>query len=51
MVIIPVICFCCAYLPALTISCPLKVFDMYQGFAEHHGWTFDILEYMTSELG
>ncbi|XP_029925771.1 peptide chain release factor 1-like, mitochondrial [Myripristis murdjan] len=28
-----------------------EVFDMYQGFAQHHGWTFDILEYMTSELG
>lgn len=28
-----------------------EVFDMYQGFAQHHGWSFDILEHMTSELG
>lgn len=28
-----------------------EVFDMYQGFAQHHGWTFDILEHMTSEIG
>lgn len=28
-----------------------EVFDMYQGFAQHHGWSFDILEYMTSEIG
>lgn len=24
---------------------------MYQGFAQHHGWSFDTLEYMTSDLG
>lgn len=34
-----------------SISSHLKVFDMYQGFAQHHGWSFDILEHMTSELG
>ncbi|XP_076016374.1 peptide chain release factor 1-like, mitochondrial [Genypterus blacodes] len=28
-----------------------QVFDMYQGFAQHHGWTFDVLEHMTSEIG
>lgn len=28
-----------------------EVFDMYQGFAQHHGWSFDILEYMSSDLG
>ncbi|XP_039996085.1 peptide chain release factor 1-like, mitochondrial isoform X2 [Xiphias gladius] len=28
-----------------------EVLDMYQGFAQHHGWSFDILEHMTSELG
>ncbi|XP_042358182.1 peptide chain release factor 1-like, mitochondrial isoform X2 [Plectropomus leopardus] len=28
-----------------------EVFDMYQGFAQHHDWSFDILEHMTSELG
>ncbi|XP_031601470.1 peptide chain release factor 1-like, mitochondrial isoform X2 [Oreochromis aureus] len=28
-----------------------EVFDMYQGFAHHHGWSFDILEHTTSELG
>ncbi|KAM9365885.1 peptide chain release factor 1-like, mitochondrial [Pholidichthys leucotaenia] len=28
-----------------------EVFDMYQGFAQHHGWSFDILEHMTSDLG
>ncbi|XP_029376291.1 peptide chain release factor 1-like, mitochondrial isoform X1 [Echeneis naucrates] len=28
-----------------------EVFDMYQGFAQHHGWSFDILEHMTSEIG
>ncbi|XP_041866895.1 peptide chain release factor 1-like, mitochondrial [Melanotaenia boesemani] len=27
------------------------VFDMYQGFAQHHGWSFDVLEHMTSDLG
>lgn len=28
-----------------------EVFDMYQGFALHHGWSFDILESMSSDLG
>ncbi|XP_026209632.1 peptide chain release factor 1-like, mitochondrial [Anabas testudineus] len=28
-----------------------EVFDMYHGFAQHHGWSFDILEHMTSDLG
>lgn len=28
-----------------------EVFDMYQGFAFHHGWSFDILESMSSDLG
>ncbi|XP_019903250.2 peptide chain release factor 1-like, mitochondrial [Esox lucius] len=28
-----------------------EVFDMYQRFAAHQGWAFDILEYMKSELG
>lgn len=28
-----------------------EVFDMYQGFAQHHGWSFDILEYMSSDIG
>ncbi|KAF7658870.1 hypothetical protein LDENG_00006510 [Lucifuga dentata] len=28
-----------------------EMFDMYQGFAQHHGWSFDILEHMTSEIG
>ncbi|CAK6960735.1 peptide chain release factor 1-like%2C mitochondrial [Scomber scombrus] len=28
-----------------------ELFDMYHGFAQHHGWSFDILEHMTSELG
>ncbi|XP_032396808.1 peptide chain release factor 1-like, mitochondrial [Etheostoma spectabile] len=28
-----------------------EVFDMYQGYAQHHGWSFDILEHMTSEIG
>ncbi|XP_008298249.1 peptide chain release factor 1-like, mitochondrial [Stegastes partitus] len=28
-----------------------EVFDMYQGFAQHHGWSFDILGQMTSDLG
>ncbi|KAF1375513.1 hypothetical protein PFLUV_G00220990 [Perca fluviatilis] len=27
-----------------------EVFDMYQGYAQHHGWSFDILEHMTSEI-
>ncbi|KAM9848092.1 peptide chain release factor 1-like, mitochondrial isoform 2-T2 [Aulostomus maculatus] len=28
-----------------------EVFDMYQGFAQHNGWSFDILEQTTTELG
>ncbi|XP_030296965.1 peptide chain release factor 1-like, mitochondrial [Sparus aurata] len=28
-----------------------EVFDMYQGYAQHHGWSFDLLEHMTSDLG
>ncbi|XP_077961001.1 peptide chain release factor 1-like, mitochondrial [Gasterosteus aculeatus] len=28
-----------------------EVFDMYQGYARHQGWSFDILEHMTSEIG
>ncbi|XP_029031331.1 peptide chain release factor 1-like, mitochondrial [Betta splendens] len=28
-----------------------EVLDMYQGFAQHHGWSFDILEHMTSDIG
>ncbi|XP_024153853.1 peptide chain release factor 1-like, mitochondrial [Oryzias melastigma] len=28
-----------------------EVFDMYQGFAQYHGWSFDILEHLTSDLG
>ncbi|XP_074531713.1 peptide chain release factor 1-like, mitochondrial [Halichoeres trimaculatus] len=28
-----------------------EVLDMYQGYAQHHGWSFDILEHTTSELG
>uniref|UniRef100_A0A4W6EXI6 Peptide chain release factor 1-like, mitochondrial n=1 Tax=Lates calcarifer TaxID=8187 RepID=A0A4W6EXI6_LATCA len=28
-----------------------EVFDMYQGFAQHHGWSFDILEHMISDIG
>ncbi|XP_062256720.1 peptide chain release factor 1-like, mitochondrial [Platichthys flesus] len=28
-----------------------EVFDMYHGFAHHHGWSFDVLEHMTSEIG
>ncbi|XP_072293446.1 peptide chain release factor 1-like, mitochondrial [Eucyclogobius newberryi] len=28
-----------------------EVFDMYQGFAQYQDWSFDILEYMSSELG
>lgn len=43
--------FLCIYKPTCTVSSPLKVFDMYQGYAQHHGWSFDILEYMTSEIG
>ncbi|KAI3363388.1 hypothetical protein L3Q82_012008, partial [Scortum barcoo] len=33
------------------VSSLLKVFDMYQGYAQHHGWSFDILEHVTSDLG
>uniref|UniRef100_A0A3P8U828 Peptide chain release factor 1-like, mitochondrial n=1 Tax=Amphiprion percula TaxID=161767 RepID=A0A3P8U828_AMPPE len=28
-----------------------EMFDMYQGFAQHHGWSFDVLEHMTSDIG
>ncbi|XP_030628163.1 peptide chain release factor 1-like, mitochondrial [Chanos chanos] len=28
-----------------------EIFDMYQGFAAFHGWSFDTLEYMPSDLG
>ncbi|KAM9727931.1 peptide chain release factor 1-like, mitochondrial isoform 1-T2 [Menidia menidia] len=28
-----------------------EVFDMYHGFAQHQGWSFDILEHMTSDIG
>ncbi|XP_070697193.1 peptide chain release factor 1-like, mitochondrial [Pempheris klunzingeri] len=28
-----------------------EVFDMYQGYAQHHGWSFDILEHTASEIG
>ncbi|KAG8000258.1 Peptide chain release factor 1-like [Nibea albiflora] len=28
-----------------------EMFDMYQGYAQHHGWSFDILEHTTSEIG
>ncbi|XP_031695805.1 peptide chain release factor 1-like, mitochondrial [Anarrhichthys ocellatus] len=28
-----------------------EVFDMYQRYAQHHGWSFDVLEHMTSEIG
>ncbi|XP_073338111.1 peptide chain release factor 1-like, mitochondrial isoform X2 [Pagrus major] len=28
-----------------------EMFDMYQGYAQHHGWSFDILEHMTSDIG
>lgn len=28
-----------------------EIFDMYQNFAAFHGWGFDILEVMSSELG
>ncbi|XP_049926867.1 peptide chain release factor 1-like, mitochondrial [Epinephelus moara] len=28
-----------------------EVFDMYQGYAHHRGWSFDILEHTTSEIG
>ncbi|TMS04738.1 Peptide chain release factor 1-like, mitochondrial [Larimichthys crocea] len=28
-----------------------EMFDMYQGYAQHQGWSFDILEHTTSEIG
>ncbi|KAM8738615.1 peptide chain release factor 1-like, mitochondrial [Acanthopagrus schlegelii] len=28
-----------------------EVFDMYQGYAQYHGWSFDLLEHMTSDIG
>ncbi|XP_068590617.1 peptide chain release factor 1-like, mitochondrial [Cebidichthys violaceus] len=28
-----------------------EVFDMYQRYAQHRGWSFDVLEHMTSEIG
>ncbi|XP_061693700.1 peptide chain release factor 1-like, mitochondrial isoform X2 [Syngnathoides biaculeatus] len=28
-----------------------ELFDMYEGFARHNGWTFDVLEHMNSDLG
>ncbi|XP_077585075.1 peptide chain release factor 1-like, mitochondrial [Stigmatopora nigra] len=28
-----------------------ELFDMYEGFARHNGWSFDVLENMTSDLG
>ncbi|TKS85834.1 Peptide chain release factor 1-like, mitochondrial [Collichthys lucidus] len=28
-----------------------EMFDMYQGYAEHQSWSFDILEHTTSEIG
>ncbi|XP_020508791.2 peptide chain release factor 1-like, mitochondrial [Labrus bergylta] len=28
-----------------------EVLEMYHGYAHHNGWSFDILEHMTSELG
>ncbi|XP_059215307.1 peptide chain release factor 1-like, mitochondrial isoform X2 [Centropristis striata] len=28
-----------------------EVFDMYNGYAQHHGWSFDILEHAPSEIG
>ncbi|KAF7220248.1 peptide chain release factor 1-like, mitochondrial [Nothobranchius furzeri] len=28
-----------------------EMFDMYHGFAQHHGWSFDVLEHMPSDLG
>uniref|UniRef100_A0A8C7YTJ3 Mitochondrial translational release factor 1-like n=1 Tax=Oryzias sinensis TaxID=183150 RepID=A0A8C7YTJ3_9TELE len=52
------ICAVCLYtllcfeLHAAGFVCsPLQVFEMYQGFAQYHGWSFDILEHMTSDLG
>lgn len=34
-----------------TVSSSLKVFEMYQGYAQNQGWAFDILEHMTSDIG
>lgn len=52
------ICAVCSYTllcfelhPAGFVWSPLQVFEMYQGFAQYHGWSFDILEHMTSDLG
>ncbi|XP_054885435.1 peptide chain release factor 1-like, mitochondrial [Poeciliopsis prolifica] len=28
-----------------------EMFDMYEGFAQYHGWSFDVLEHMSSDLG
>ncbi|XP_061646393.1 peptide chain release factor 1-like, mitochondrial isoform X2 [Phyllopteryx taeniolatus] len=28
-----------------------ELFDMYEGFARHNGWSFDVLEHMNSDLG
>ncbi|XP_057704602.1 peptide chain release factor 1-like, mitochondrial [Corythoichthys intestinalis] len=28
-----------------------ELFDMYEGFAQHNGWSFDVLEHMNSDLG
>ncbi|XP_027863476.1 peptide chain release factor 1-like, mitochondrial [Xiphophorus couchianus] len=28
-----------------------EMFDMYEGFAQYHGWSFDVLEHMPSDLG
>ncbi|XP_017284064.1 peptide chain release factor 1-like, mitochondrial isoform X1 [Kryptolebias marmoratus] len=28
-----------------------EIFDMYQSFAQHHGWSFEILDHMASDLG
>uniref|UniRef100_A0A146MSJ3 Mitochondrial translation release factor 1 like n=1 Tax=Fundulus heteroclitus TaxID=8078 RepID=A0A146MSJ3_FUNHE len=28
-----------------------EMFDMYEGFARYHGWSFDVLEHMSSDLG
>nr|XP_057915088.1 peptide chain release factor 1-like, mitochondrial isoform X2 [Doryrhamphus excisus] len=28
-----------------------EVFSMYEGFSQHNGWSFDVLEHMTSDLG
>ncbi|XP_051937263.1 peptide chain release factor 1-like, mitochondrial [Hippocampus zosterae] len=28
-----------------------ELFDMYEGFALHNGWSFDVLEHMNSDLG